>query len=481
LNTERRIAKNTAALLVMSISTQLLSMLLVVYATRFLGDVGFGRYTLALSLSGIYVMLSDIGLSTLMVREIAKDKPMTSKHLSNAAVIKILLSIVTFVLLFATVNVMGYPEDTKVAVYILGFASILSYFAMFYQTVFFAYEKMQYNILVSVLDKLVMVALGFEFLRSGLGLLGLVLAILIGNTVNLTVSLLLVSKKFAKPVCKISIAFWKDLIKEAVPFGMIGIFGTIYVQIGIVILSVVRGDAEVGWYGAAFMMVGVLYLIPSSLVGALFPVFSQLFKSSTDTLKMAYERASKYLYIVALPIAIGTAPVADKIVLVIFKSVFANTVMALQIIVWTIPFTFLATVSVYVLASVMKQRVVMFSAGICVIVSVVLNLLLVPSLGFLGTSIASVATEMTMFLLSFYFASKYLYELPVHRMIGKPLVAAACMGAFVYVFQNFTLFVIAPIAAGIYFGLLFALKTFDEQDMTFFSAIIFGRKKEEES
>jgi len=464
----------------MYLGAQLLSMALIVYATRFLGDVGFGKYTLAISLSGIYVLFSDIGLSKVMIREIAKNKPMTSEYLGNVAAIKILLSIVTFFLLVVTINVMGYPEDTKIAVYIAGFAAIISFFALFYRTVFLAYEKMEYDTLVAVLDKVVMVILGFEFLRSGLGLLGLVMALLIGNAVGLTASFFLVSKRFAKPVCKIRTAFWKDLMKEAWPFGMISIFGVIFYQVGTVILSVLKGDAEVGWYGAAFMMVGVLQFIPLSLVGALFPVFSQLFKSSTDTLKIAYERASKYLYILALPIAIGTVPVADKIVLVVFKSAFANTVMALQILVWTVPFTFLTTVSAELLASVMKQRTVMVSTGICMIVSTVLNLLLIPSLGFLGTCVAGVVTEMVWFLLLFYFASKYLYELPVHRMIGKPLVAAACMGAFVYVFQNFTLFVIAPIAAGIYFGLLFALKTFDEQDMTFFRALIFGYGKNKE-
>ena len=448
----------------------------MIYATRYLGDVGFGKYTFALSFCYLFSIFSDLGLNTVLIREIAKDKTLANNYLGAGTLIKLVLSVFTVVLIFVAVNLLNYPDDTKLAVYILGFSVVIGSLSGLYRSVFSAYERMEYEASARIIQQTVLVALGIAALHLGYGLFGLVTAVLLGSITGFVFSVLYTIKKFVTPVLQIDIAFWSNLIREALPFGMTSIIAVVYFRIDIVMLSMMKGDAVVGWYGVAYMLVESLMFLPGAFAGSLFPVFSRLFKSSDSSIKMVYERSLKYLYMTGLPIVFGTTILADKIILIVFKEEFSHSVVALQILIWALLFMFLNYGLGTVLGSINRQRVLVISSMICVIVNVVLNLLLIPPLSYIGAGIATVVTEFTLCALSFYFVSEYLYVIPIHRFIPKPLVASIIMGAYVYIFREITVFIVIPIAAGVYLGLLYLIKAIDNQDIMLFKEILLKRK-----
>ena len=87
------------------------------YTARYLGAAGFGILSFALAFTGIFGVFSDLGLGTLTVREVARDKSLASKYLRNIAVMKIILVVITFGLIALTINLLGYPEQTIKVVY----------------------------------------------------------------------------------------------------------------------------------------------------------------------------------------------------------------------------------------------------------------------------------------------------------------------------------------------------------------------------
>jgi len=92
MNTVQRIAKNTGALLASQIASYIIGFFFIMYTARYLGAEGFGinpfkkrlrkmlRISFALAFTGIFGVFSDLGLSTLTVREVARDKSLTSKY-----------------------------------------------------------------------------------------------------------------------------------------------------------------------------------------------------------------------------------------------------------------------------------------------------------------------------------------------------------------------------------------------------------------
>ena len=120
MNTVQRIAKNTAALFTAQFAASILGILLSIFIARKLGDVTFGKYFFALAFTSMFTVFSDLGYSTLLIIEVAKDKSQVSKYLNNTLCIDALLSLVVFALIVIVINLMGYPADTKNIVYLQG-------------------------------------------------------------------------------------------------------------------------------------------------------------------------------------------------------------------------------------------------------------------------------------------------------------------------------------------------------------------------
>ena len=471
MSTVKRIAKNTLVLILTNVVTRVLSLILIIYIARYLGDVGFGKFSFAVSFAGLFVIFSDMGLKGLLIREVARDKSVAGKFLGNFAIIKIILSLITFALIFAIINLMKYPHDTTIAVYILSLSLIINSSAQLFISIFRAFEKMEYEALTMTIEKLIVVSLALFVLFRGYGLIEVALVFLIASTFNFLFSFLITIKKFTKPKLEIDLDFWKHSIRTALPFALALGFAAIYAQIDIIMLSIMKGDAVVGWYNAAYKLTAALVFIPAMFTSSLFPVMSKFFKSSKESLKIAYTKSFTYLTVLAMPIAVGTTILADRFILLFYGSTYTNSIIALQILAWALVATFLNYVLAMVMISLNRQKILSFYIGGCVLLNVFLNLLLIPKFSYIGASLATVITEALLCLCGFYFVSKYLYKLPVHRIIIKPLVASLIMGIFILYFKEIRLILLLLSAIMLYFTTLYITKTFSEDDKELFIKI----------
>ena len=334
MNTIQTIAKNTGVLTLMHIVTMILGLIFTVSLARCFGDFAFGKYSFAIAFTALFAVLMDLGFNSLTIREVARDKTLAKKYMGNILIIKLFLSLVFFALVVAAVNLMHYPSDTKTIVYIFGASTVLTSFGGLFRAIFHAFEKMEYDSLLTIIQQVIVVSIGLTLLFLGYNLIQVVSVFLLGGIINVVFSLIVTVKKFAKPEFEVDFAFWKTSIINAIPFGLTAIFVIIYVRIDTVMLSMMVGDAPVGWYNAAVTLILGLTFIPGVFLGAVFPVFSRFYMSSIDSLKNAYEKAFKYLFIILFPIAVGTTLLADKFILVIYGEQFIHSIIALQILIW---------------------------------------------------------------------------------------------------------------------------------------------------
>ncbi|CAD6490168.1 MAG: Polysaccharide biosynthesis protein [Candidatus Argoarchaeum ethanivorans] len=466
MNTIQRIAKNTAALTLMSIVTMVLGLIFTVSLARYFGDAAFGKYSFALAFTALFAVFMDLGFNQLTIREVARDKRLAKKYMGNILVIKLFLSIIFFVFVVTAVNLMQYPSDTKMIVYIFGASTILTSFGGLFRAVFHAFEKMEYDSLLTIIRQIVVVSIGLTLLFLGYNLLQVVSVYLIGGVVDIAFSSLVMVKKFAKPEFELDFAFWRSSFTNAIPFGLTTIFVIIYVRIDTIMLSMMVGDAPVGWYNAAVTLVLGLTFIPSVFLGAVFPVFSKFYTSSINSLKNAYEKAFKYLFIILFPIAVGTTLLADKFILLIYGTQFIHSVIALQILIWWNVFGALNWLLGTVLLSINKQKLFAVSTGIGAIFNVIANLFFIPIMSYVGASIATIITEILLFVLLFYYVSTDLYRLPLLKVTVKTIVAGIVMGVCIYYIQSFNVLMVVAIAIVIYFIALVSIGGISEEDIT---------------
>ena len=289
MTTTQTIAKNTGVLLFANVTAGVLAFVLAIFIARCLGDVEYGKYSFALAFTSLFAILSHIGLWIVVTRDVARDRSQAGRYLGNVVLIELIFSIITFLLMFITINLMNYPPDTKLAVYIIGIAVLLETFITLFKAIYRAFEKMEYDALVLILRMCIFACLGFFVLFSGYGLIELISAYLLTNLIIVLFSFLITIKKFTIPKFEIDTSFWKYLIITAIPFGLAGVLNLVYIRTDTIMLSMMKCDAVVGWYNAAYTLASALSFINTALITAIFPPMSNAFISSK---KSSFDRLS---------------------------------------------------------------------------------------------------------------------------------------------------------------------------------------------
>lgn len=479
MNTVQRIAKNTAVLLVATIISKVLSFFYVMYIARYLGAEGFGILSFALAFTGIFGVLTDLGLGPLTVREVARDKSLAGKYLGNITIIKIFLVIITFGLIAIIINLLGYPEQTIKVVYLIALSVIFNSFTGMFYSIFRAFEKMEYQSLGQILNSILMLVGVLFAISQRFSVIGFASLYFMISVVALVYSLVISIWKFVKPKMEVDWSFWNPTIKEALPFGLTGAFINIYLWIDSVMLSFMKGDEVVGWYNAAYRIILILLFIPNAFNSAVFPLMSRFYVSSKDSLKFILEKHFKYMFIIGFPIGIGMTLFADRIVLLVFGAEYIPSVIALKILTWAIVFIFARTAFERILESANRQIIVTKVFGGCALLNIILNFILIPKYSYIGAAIATLITDFTVFAIIFVWSLKIGYSIPNKQLIeviSKVISASLLMGVFIEYFRDQNLLILVFKANIIYFGLILLIKGFDKYDIRLFKKLFANKE-----
>jgi O-antigen/teichoic acid export membrane protein len=474
MTTVRTIAKNTTVLFIATIISYILGFFINIYIARYLGAEGFGILSLALALTGIFAIFTELGLNTLTIRDIARDKSLKDNYVTNTAIIKVFLSFLTFGLIILTVNIIGYNSEVAYVIYIITVSIILGAFTSIFNSIFQALQKMEYMSIGNILNAVLLFAGVLWGIYFKLDIFFFAAIYLIANSLVLIYSFLVYIWKFSIPQININLSLWKPKLKEALPFGITNIFGSIYYWIDSVMLSIMVGNEVVGWYNAAYRLMFVFLSVYAVYMSSMFPVMSKFFKTSEEFLKLSYELSFKYLLIISIPIAVGTTLVADKVILLIYGNEFIPAILTLQILIWTIPFLFINGLSGNLLNSINKQVTIMKVTSIAAVINIILNLALIPRFSLIGSSVATVFTELVLLVILTHLLLKtdYLDWKAVIKVIPSILISNIIMIVFIIYLRDINLLELILMASIIYIIAIFLTKTIDKRDISIIKGIL---------
>ncbi|MTK63825.1 MAG: flippase [Methanobacterium sp.] len=469
MNTVQKISKNVGLVFISQILTYILAFFTVIYTARYLGAGGFGVLSLGLSFGAIFGVFVDMGLSTLIVRELARDKSLSGKYIINSFLMKIILAIVTFALVFFTVQLIGYDPLESLIIYLITISVIISSFYTLLNAIFQADEKMEYLSLANIINSVVLLAGTLLGIYLGLNIVYFAWVYVITSIVVLVYCLAVYIKKFSGVDLDVDFSFWKPTIKEAWSFGIIFLSGMLYTYVDSIMLSILKGAEAVGWYSAAYRLMYIALLLPNAINTAVYPVMSRLFNdSSSESLKLLYERYFKYMLIAGIPLGLGTSILAKQVILLLYGTGFDESVAALQILVWTVVFTFAGASFTQLLQSINKQIIITKISLFCLCVNIVLNLILIPPYSYVGASIATLITEIVLVSYIIFITYKLGYGISysaVVRDLSRILVATLVMGLFLWYFIYLNIFLLIVAGTIIYFVVLYLVKGIDDVDM----------------
>lgn len=409
MSAEKSFVKNTFSLASAELVTKFLAFLLVIYIARVLGEVEFGKYSFALAFTLLFAFFSDFGLSQLTIREVANRKEAAQDYLGTVSVIKVVLSIATIALVAVAINFLGYPYEVIIAVYIAGAYAVVNSFNTFLCSFYRAFERMEYELMTRVIEKVIIFSLAAVFLLLGYGFIAVISAFLIGSLVRLAASSIFVTKKFARPQLNFDRSFLRPLLTQALPFGLTTLFVVIYFKIDTVMLSMMVGDAAVGWYNASYNIIeGLIALIAGSLGGVIFPILSKNFSKSPERLKKIYLQSFQIMLLVGLSIFVFVEVFSSDIIGILYGPEYQMSAQVLQIQIIAFLIICISTITSTLLNSANMQRIVAIGTGFGALLNVGLNYILIPHYSLFGAAWATVITELFGFSVYLYYSTRLL-------------------------------------------------------------------------
>lgn len=425
-----RILRNSGALLAGQVVDRLLKIVVIALLARYLEARAFGLYAFVLTYVEFFNLLTDLGLHTILVREMARTPERAEEYLGGALSLKLLASLGASALALLLILAMGYPTST---LELVGWASLglflsfrLSSFRQIYDVTFQVRLEMRTPVLFGMLSELLSALFVIGAIFLGMGLASIVL---FQNVAYLpgALSVAWLAGRRVRHRLRWNPALWRGLLRESLPIALANLFTLAYVKVDILMLSLMRGDADVGFYAAAYKLTGSLTIFPMALLGSLFPVMAQYARSSPEALAPLFQRSLKAILLVSLPLSVGGMVLAEDIIGLIYGGGYQPSVLALQTLIWAVSFSFLSYLLTSALNAMDRQRLYLGLTAAMTLLNIGLNALLIPRYGFIGASVATVVTEAALAGGCLWILSGYLRGIDL-RPLFKFALGAAAMG-----------------------------------------------------
>lgn len=468
--TLQRILKNSFAPMVTQLANRLVDLAFAIVVARVLGPATVGEYAFAVVLIGYFQIFTDFGLGTLLTREVAQDRTRARDYLANIIGLRLGLVVASLPVLASVVALYWSAFNlTPAGALTIGFFAlglIPGALSASYSAVFYAFEKMEYPAMLTSIATLLRVALGLLALFSGLGIAGLGAVSFIVTVATAVIFWRLLATTFFRPTWRFDWPTARRLWVVSFPLMVNNFLSSVFFRIDVLFLKPMQGDAATGYYTTAYKFIDGLNIIPSFFTLAVFPIFSRYAVSSTERLRLGFERCLKLLLIVSLPITVLTTLFAEPIIVFFFGDEFQPAVIALQVLIWFLPFSYINSITHYVLIALNRQRYLTLAFIIGVTFNVVANILVIPMFSYPGAAAVTVLSEIVLLVPFFWAIKQDLRWVPSVNLLVRPAVAALVAGGLVLLLRDSAPWPIVAVLGGVaYLPALFAVGGVDRDDL----------------
>jgi O-antigen/teichoic acid export membrane protein len=458
----RTVARNSLVGIIAQMAIKILSFAFSVLVVRELGAEAFGQYTAVAAFGTIFLFIGDLGLSPYLVREVARlrDVPDGQQRITRlyptVLALRLLLTLVGVSLMLLVAWLANRPTAIVLALAINALSMLLYAIQGTSEAVLAGHERLDLTSGAKVFYQVLFVVLGGLALWAGFGYYGLIAATLVSVVMLTSVCWRAVARLGVRPGA-LQPEQWRGLLLASLPFGVVAFTLGLSYKFDSVLLSIFRGDAETGYYNAAYNLVFSTVFLSNAINTALYPSLTRQAATDHQALPAIYGRVLRYLLLLALPIAVGTSFLAPQVVTLLYGAEYSAAIPALAIVIWVVPLMFVSEFLGYVVLVAGQEGRVARAVLISTSINVALNIVLVPLVGLLAAATMTVLTEAVLVGQYLWLLREPLRRIDWNRTLLRPACAALLMGAVALVLQSLPLLLNAALCAALYGGLLLLL------------------------
>lgn len=410
--------------------TLLLALIAVPLIARHLHRIGYGKYTLAITIATIAVSFGEGGLSVVALREYTtRSGSDRQRVLANLLGIRILLGGLSIAAAVAFAALAGYGATVVLATGLAAFGLA----AQVSQTIFAAPLQAELRLgWVAAADLLrqgVATLSVVALVLAGADLVALVAVLIPASLSALVLTRQLVARKMPRrPRFDLSTSL--PLLRDTVPFAVAVALGVTYFRLTVLLVSLISGPTQLGIFSYSFRVVEALIVIPSIVIGAAYPILTRA--ATGDPARFAYAagRIFELSVLAAVWLALSLELGAGLIVEVIGGHAAAPAAEVLRIQGVAVIGTFMASAIAFPTLALRGYRTVMYANAAGLLVTLGLGVALIPSLGARGGAIATVGGEFALVIANAVALSRSSphLRLPLGSIPAAALAGAAGLG-----------------------------------------------------
>lgn len=460
----RKIAYNVVFNVVAKICSTALALVAIGFITRYLGKEGFGDYATVIAFFSFFGSVADLGLYAIAAREISREGANEGKIIGDVFTLRIFISLAVFLFTPFIILLLPYSHEVKIGIMIAAASFVFSSTYMVLNGVFQKHLAMDRVALAEIIGKTAQLLVIIVAVKNNLGFVAITQAILVSMVINFTLVVLL-AKKYVSLSLSFDFAYWKRFLRESLPLGISVIVTFAYFKLDTILLSVLKTNAEVGIYNAAYKVIENLTFFPSMIVGLMLPLMSRHIFTDKKEFERISNETFKVFLILVVPLAIGALFLSNQIIALIGGSGFAESANVLRILIFALVFIFFGNFFNNILIAASQQKKLMYALSACAVFNISSNLLIIPRFSYTGAAITSVATEMLVVILTMLLTAKYVKYIPKTNHFFKILLCGAGMGLFLFLFRETNFFLLVIGGAIIYSLLLWLTRIITPKEL----------------
>lgn len=422
-----RIGQTSFVVFVSKLLGSALGFLATIYFARVLGAEILGYYALVMALVSWLILSGKLGISTAMTKRISEDEE-PAAYLTASAVLMGTIGILVAVL----VVVLGDYIDAYVGETVAMFVAAILLIKLFYTFTNSALKGERKVHISGILQpiqigsySLIQVALVF----AGYGLVGMLVGYMVGGVLIGILGLWYLSVGFVRP----KLRHFRSLFDFAKYAWLGGLKSRSFNDVDILVLGFFVPSALVGVYAVAWSIAKFLTLFGNAVSTTLFPEVSKAdAENRTERVAGFVSDSVAYGGLIAIPGLFGAAILAERL-LAIYGPEFTQGATVLVVLVAATLLWGYQKQLMNALNAIDRPDLAFRINVVFITTNLVLNVLLVATIGFVGAAIATALSAGLGVVISFVaLRSVMSFRVPAGE-IGRQSLAAGIMAGVVYV------------------------------------------------
>ncbi len=400
---KNKTAKNAGWIIGEKIVQMVVSLLVGILTTRYLGPSNYGLISYANSFTAFFAAFCTLGINSLMVKELVDNDEDEGKVIGTSIVLRAVASLLSVITIILSVSLIDYGESTTIAVVAL--CSLGLFFHVFDAFKYWFQRRLQskFTVIAAFVAYLITATYRVILLIIGSNVIWFALATSV-DYVCLAILLFIFYKKNKGPKMSFSWQYGKDLFSRSKHFILASLMVSIYAQTDKLMLKQMMGSEDVGFYASATTINGMWCFILAAIIDSVYPSIMEAHKAGNE---IEFNRKNRQLYAIVFYASTAAAVLfnifAELVIFILYGREFLPSAMPLRIICWYTAFSYLGVArnAWIVSKNVQKHLIKIYAAA--AVANVILNVTLIPLLGASGAALASLMAQvLTGFVLPFF-------------------------------------------------------------------------------